>query len=324
MTKALALAGFGFLIAACSSSSENVTAGTGGGGTGGGTGGAAGSSGSGGTSGDGGTSGGGTSGSGGTSGGGGSGGCASPKTECTKGTATVCTDTSSDDANCGTCNNVCPSGSACKSSNCACNDPTKTFCAQGSSGVCVDVKTDPKNCGQCGHECPNANCTNGECDKIVFVTKSGYGTNLGGVKGADGVCAAAATAAGLKGTFQAWISDGVVAPTNSFKKSKTPYVLSDGTTKVADSFAALATDPLKHAIDKAEDKTPVTGKVVMTNVKTDGTFSSVSMECASWSSTTGTDKFVSGSTDLTTAGWTDGPAKDCGATLQYHLFCFEQ
>ena len=319
MTKALALVGFGFLIAACSSSSENVTAATGGGGTGGGTGGAAGSSGSGGTSGDGGTSGGGTSGSGGSGGG-----CASPKTECTKGTATVCTDTSSDDANCGTCNNVCPSGSACKSSNCACNDATKTFCTQGSSGLCTDVQSDPNNCGACGKVCPNNNCKAGECDKVVFVTKNSFGTNLGGVTGADGICAAAATTAGLKGTFKAWISDGVVAPTNSFKKSNTPYVLSDGTTKVADSFAALATDPLKHAIDKAEDKTPVTGKVVMTNVKTDGTPSSASMECASWSSTTGTDKFVSGSTDLTTPAWTDGPVKACEATLQYHLFCFGQ
>ena len=319
MTKALALVGFGFLIAACSSSSENVTAATGGGGTGGGTGGAAGSSGSGGTSGDGGTSGGGTSGSGGSGGG-----CASPKTECTKGTATVCTDTSSDDANCGTCNNVCPSGSACKSSNCACNDATKTFCTQGSSGLCTDVQSDPNNCGACGKVCPNNNCKAGECDKVVFVTKNSFGTNLGGVTGADGICAAAATTAGLKGTFKAWISDGVVAPTNSFKKSNTPYVLSDGTTKVADSFAALGSGTLQHAIDKAEDKTPVTGKVVMTNVKTDGTALSQGLECVSWSSTEASNQFAGGSTDSTASTWTDGPTAKCNPNLLQHLFCFEQ
>jgi hypothetical protein len=45
---------------------------------------------------------------------------------------------------------------------------------------------------------------------IVFVTSTSYAPNLGGLAGADAICAARATAGGLAGTYKAWLSTSTV------------------------------------------------------------------------------------------------------------------
>ena len=254
--------------------------------------------------------------------------CAAPKKVCTKGPQTVCTDVSSDDANCGSCNNSCPMGSNCKSSACACTDATKTFCAQNGSGVCTDVKTDPKNCGTCGNACPNSHCKDGECDRIAFVTSQGFSTSIGGSSGADALCQAAAMSGKLPGTYQAWLAVGTIGPSATFKtKSTTPYVLSDGTTVLADSFTALVTTGPKTALNLSELKSPVgSGSPdVMTNVNAQGAGSSASFDCGGWTSTNGTNKWFPADRTTTSSAWTDGSnVASCSATLIHHLYCFQQ
>src|SRR5262249_46353634 len=49
-------------------------------------------------------------------------------------------DTQNDPLNCGTCGNVCPTGTSCFSGACA-------KCG-------ADLQNDPMNCGACGHVCP--------------------------------------------------------------------------------------------------------------------------------------------------------------------------
>lgn len=44
-------------------------------------------------------------------------------------------------------------------------------------------------------------------DLVVFTTKASFAGDLGGIAGADEKCNTYATAAGLSGTFQAWLSD---------------------------------------------------------------------------------------------------------------------
>lgn len=53
--------------------------------------------------------------------------------------------------------------------------------------------------------------------------------NLGGVGGADAICAAEAAAAGLEGTFLAWLSDATHSPKDRPPQSTGPYVLPDDT-----------------------------------------------------------------------------------------------
>ncbi len=70
--------------------------------------------------------------------------CRSPNARCGKGKNSICTDLSSDEANCGACGNACGTGQMC------CN------------GTCVDP-SDRCNCGACGNTCAyNTNTGEGE------------------------------------------------------------------------------------------------------------------------------------------------------------------
>jgi len=249
--------------------------------------------------------------------------CASPKVECTKGAATVCTDTSTDDQNCGKCGVVCGAEATCKAAACACTDTSKTSC----SGTCVDTQTNPSHCGGCGKVCPNNRCTKGECDRIVFVTSSQYSGNLGGLAGADAKCQSSA-AGKLPGTYQAWVSTNVGPSTRFTTRSSTPYVLPDGTTKVAESFAALSDmGGLLHAIDMTELKATVTANPsVMTNTRPSGELDSASFDCGGWKSNDVMDKFYPGTATATAAAtWStnSGALLTCDV-LSYRLYCFQQ
>jgi hypothetical protein len=72
-----------------------------------------------------------------------------------------CTNTQSDNLNCGACGTACAQGEVCSKGKCAltCGGGT-TQC--GSS--CVDTNLDPKNCGGCGKACTGGQvCGNGTC-----------------------------------------------------------------------------------------------------------------------------------------------------------------
>jgi hypothetical protein len=75
----------------------------------------------------------------------------------------LCVDTSTDDSNCGTCNNACTGGSSCSNSQCQCSGGL-TYC----SGSCVDTTMDNSNCGACNNPCgTNETCTNSVCQTNV-------------------------------------------------------------------------------------------------------------------------------------------------------------
>ena len=88
--------------------------------------------------------------------------------------------------------------------------------------------------------------------KRVFVTSQAYqGGLLGGLAGADAKCATRATAAGLTGTYKAWLSDREAQAVFRLTHSTGNYLLVDGTTVAAD-WSALASGSLAHAIDHDE------------------------------------------------------------------------
>jgi hypothetical protein len=123
-------------------------------------------------------------------------------------TSHMCTDVTSDPANCGGIGGAgyrCPAGQSCKNGVCSgavspctsghvgqfCDATQGTICCPG--GGCTDPRTDAANCGACGQACPSGQlCIGGNC-KTTSCTKESPGS--GCVTGAnvgqccDDVCA---------------------------------------------------------------------------------------------------------------------------------------
>lgn len=72
-----------------------------------------------------------------------------------------CTDTLTDNKNCGTCGNTCPAGQSCTNGNCMLSCPSgQTACVEG----CFNLQTNPDHCGICSNNCPaGLVCSNGQC-----------------------------------------------------------------------------------------------------------------------------------------------------------------
>ncbi|AKV02696.1 surface antigen protein [Labilithrix luteola] len=165
-------------------------------------------------------------------------------------------------------------------------------------------------------------------NRVVFTTSTVYDGKLGGLDGADAKCQARATAANLPGTFRAWLSDATGSPSTRFNKSTVPYVLIDGTV-VADSYAALTTAPLKHALDLTEIggvvvTEPQFGRqVVWSTTRENGTVYWDEYSCVHWTSNAETDASQVGSPIVTDTGWSASwTGQPCSRSAP--LYCFEQ
>jgi hypothetical protein len=92
----------------------------------------------------------------GTPGAAGNDGCATGRTLCSFGCASLMTDA----AHCGTCDHACPAGHSCQAGQC-------TACTGGMAacpGGCADLATSTANCGACGTVCAaGQTCTGGKC-----------------------------------------------------------------------------------------------------------------------------------------------------------------
>ena len=186
--------------------------------------------------------------------------------------------------------------------------------------------------------CPNA-CKAGACTsnpKKVFVTSTTYkGGELGGTAGADAKCQARATAAGLTGTFRAWLSQLDSSPGGNFPRDGGPYLLVNGGV-VANNWTGLTSGTLRHAINITELGTPAptatvagcTTPIVWTDTLGDGMVADLGLTCGEWTDSSGFD--ASWGTTSSQVDWTQGAcmgfgtsaATGCGALAP--LYCFEQ
>jgi hypothetical protein len=214
---------------------------------------------------------------------------------------------------------------SCKpgSTRCATGDLIQLCLTDGSWG---DVTT-------CANTCKANACTSNP--KKVFVTSTTYkGGELGGLAGADAKCQARAAAAGLAGTFKAWLSDATGTPQDRFTQDGGPYLLVNGGT-VANNWTGLTSGTLRHAINITElGGAPPTGSatdcqfpIVWTNTNPDGSLFDPGRTCGDW-----TDSTVFSTAWGTTASQSDWSAvcagtgvsgmPGCGALAP--IFCFQQ
>jgi hypothetical protein len=151
----------------------------------------------------------------------------------------------------------------------------------------------------------------------VFVTSTTYNGNLGGLAGGDAACQTRATAAGLPGTFRAWLSTNAVSAGSRFVHSTGPYRLVTGTT-IADDWSDLTDATLAAAIDRTEIGTQVPS-LVWTG--TDASGQTTGSTCVDWTSSSSASIARIGSAAATDSGWTSTNNDSC--TNSYRLYCFQ-
>ena len=169
------------------------------------------------------------------------------------------------------------------------------------------------------------------CQRTVFVTESVHTGDLGGIEGADAICQAEADAAGLAGTFLAWLSDSTESPStrfvhyNAMLEPLYPYQLVDGTL-VANGWTDLTDGTVNHMIYVTATGTPPNGLLLAwTNTTPSGQPFNVLLDpvldsCSGW-----TDSRRSGWGGLLKeddANWTIAGPANCDA--EAHLYCFQQ
>lgn len=171
-------------------------------------------------------------------------------------------------------------------------------------------------------------------DRRVFVTSVAYHGDLktlggagSGIEGADSLCNSLAQAAGLGGTWVAWVSTSTVDAISRLAADGR-WTLIDGATEVFPSRGDVQFGPL-HAIDTAEDGEVVSDLgdvVVWTNTDRFGknVTAGQANACDDWSGQVGTAD-VGVVVDPQAAmglSWTDtGQPRACGS--EFRLYCFE-
>lgn len=175
--------------------------------------------------------------------------------------------------------------------------------------------------------------------KTVFATSATFrGDSLGGLAGADALCAAAAANVELRGTYKAWISDVATSARDRVTHARVPYKLVDGP-RVAKNFDDLLDGLLDHEIDRDErgdaifDFDPFIGGGVWTGSTSDGQkfpwnpsnpdpTSNPRLDCGGWITPSQGVGIIglSNEFDGTWSGANGGPTCD----QVRHLYCFEQ
>lgn len=152
----------------------------------------------------------------------------------------------------------------------------------------------------------------------AFVSSTLTTGNIGGLPGADALCNNTAAAAGLPGTYTAWLSTTTVNAIDRIKADG-PWRLVNGT-EIAKTKADLVKGSLTQRFDKDEkgNTPPAAEDRVWTGTGPNGTFSGA--DCNAWGGTGG--KGLVGEAEQTDGDWTALTQEDC--TEVNRVYCLQQ
>jgi hypothetical protein len=184
--------------------------------------------------------------------------------------------------------------------------------------------------GTCGFVCHTGYVSTGTAcivPQYIFATSTTFDGDLGGLAGADATCQSLATAAGLAGTYKAWLSDSTTAATDRLSHGS-GYVLVDGTL-IASSWTQLTSGGVQHAIDLDEHGMPLTSSYVWTDTNPDGSIAlnlnNGADDCSAWTSGSNSEDLdgFGGDAASTDQNWSCiDDAFACNDLL--HLYCLQQ
>jgi len=210
------------------------------------------------------------------------------------------------------------------------SEPIGLIC--GETGVKLEVGIDDGSgfgvAGDGTLQAGEIDATNYVCNrsKRVFVTSTSSTGDLSGLTGAAGAtglqaadnhCMFLATAAGIPGTYKAWLSDSSISASARLTHSGAAYVLVDGTV-VAFHFTDLTDGSLAAPINRTQLGLPTTESTIWTGTTVSGAIDSWS--CTNWSSAI--VNAMTGSPSATDGRWTSATEQNCATPRA--LYCFEQ
>ena len=152
----------------------------------------------------------------------------------------------------------------------------------------------------------------------VFVTSNNTFTgNLGGLSGADATCTAASTAAGLPGTYKAFLSTTTTSAASRLGSAR-GWIRVDGL-PFTDTVADMAAGQVYYPIGVTELGTASTG-TAWTATNGDGTFGGATSDCLDWTSASASDSGTGGAATGGSGGFTEDFGTQCNSTES--LYCF--
>ena len=155
-------------------------------------------------------------------------------------------------------------------------------------------------------------------ERRMFVTSTVQTAALGGVAGADELCAMQAADANLVGDFKAWLSTLSSSVSDRLAHSSVPYVLVDGT-MVASDWDDLVDGALLAPINRDASGQLRTGDAWTGTLATGASY--LGSDCASFTSGSA-GAAQCGAVGSTTLTWTENIVPACSTRLR--LYCIEQ
>ena len=171
---------------------------------------------------------------------------------------------------------------------------------------------------------PDAGHDAGITANVIFATSTLQSADLGGLSGADALCAARATAAGLPGTFVAWLSTSTVTASARLGNAARGWVRTDGL-PFADTAAQVGQLMTYYppSLDEFGHSIP-SGDTAFTGVATNGsTLPTTATTCADWTDGTSTTSPLGGYgyPNDGTSGWSINSSEACNVSA--HIYCME-
>ena len=163
-------------------------------------------------------------------------------------------------------------------------------------------------------------------DRLVFVSSELRQGDFGSVSGANAICRALASDAGLPhfDTYRAWLADSDESPDSKFLKSWGRYLRVDGVPIAADYWDLLDGEldaPIN--VDEQGNELEI-GTLVWTNTSVDGVAHPDSQHCLDWSTN---DFFTSGRRGVTIfsdSEWVDAMMNNpAPCAIEGRFYCFE-
>lgn len=154
--------------------------------------------------------------------------------------------------------------------------------------------------------------------RVAFVTSEAHPAALGGLAGADAICARLARTAGLAGEFRAWLSAAGQSPATRWPPFEGAYVRPDGV-RIAGSWADL-TDGALLAPLAVDERGRARVTDVWTGTGADGR-AAQGEDCAGFTSAEPQMTGLCGAAAATDARWTANVNPTCPTPLA--LYCFQ-